>query len=51
MAGTGFSCIGEAPVFILDGAHNEDAALKLKESVEAYFPGRRLIGIMGVVQG
>ena len=43
-----FSCIGESPVFILDGAHNEDAALKLRESVEAYFPGRRLIGIMGV---
>ena len=43
-----FSCIGEDPVFILDGAHNEDAALKLRESVEAYFPGRRLIGIMGV---
>ena len=43
-----FSCIGESPVFILDGAHNEDAALKLRESVEAYFPGRRLICIMGV---
>ena len=43
-----FSCVGESPVFILDGAHNEDAALKLRESVEAYFPGRRLIGIMGV---
>ncbi len=43
-----FSCIGESPVFILDGAHNEDAAQKLKESVEAYFPGRRRIGIMGV---
>ena len=43
-----FSYIGEDPVFILDGAHNEDAALKLRESVEAYFPGRRLIGIMGV---
>ena len=35
-------------VFILDGAHNEDAARKLRESVEAYFPGRRLICIMGV---
>ena len=43
-----FGCIGEAPVFILDGAHNEDAARKLRESVEAYFPGRRMIGIMGV---
>lgn len=43
-----FTCIGEDPVFILDGAHNEDAARKLRESIEAYFPGRRLIGIMGV---
>ena len=43
-----FSCIGEAPAFILDGAHNEDAALKLRESVETYFPGRKRIGIMGV---
>nr|WP_294491019.1 folylpolyglutamate synthase/dihydrofolate synthase family protein [uncultured Mediterraneibacter sp.] len=43
-----FTCIGENPVFILDGAHNEDAALKLKESMEAYFPGRRLLGIAGV---
>ena len=43
-----FSCIGEKPVIILDGAHNEDAALRLRESVESYFPGRRLICIMGV---
>ena len=43
-----FSCIGEDPVFIVDGAHNEDAALRLRESVEMYFPGRRLLCIMGV---
>ena len=43
-----FTCIGEDPVFLLDGAHNEDAALRLRESVQAYFPGRRLIFIMGV---
>lgn len=43
-----FSCVMEDPVFILDGAHNEDAALRLRESVESYFPGRRLIYIMGV---
>ena len=38
----------EHPVFLLDGAHNEEAALRLRESVESYFPGRRLIFIMGV---
>ena len=43
-----FSCIGEDPLFIVDGAHNEDAALRLRESVEMYFPGRRLLCIMGV---
>lgn len=43
-----FSCIGEDPVFLLDGAHNEDAAIKLSESLEAYFPDRKKIGIMGV---
>ena len=43
-----FSCIYENPIFIVDGAHNEDAALRLKESVDAYFPGKKLIMIMGV---
>ena len=43
-----FDCISRRPIFILDGAHNEDAALRLRESVGAYFPGRRLIGIVGV---
>ena len=43
-----FSCIGDEPTFIIDGAHNEDAARKLRESVEMYFPGRRLLCIMGV---
>ena len=43
-----FTCIGDPPVFILDGAHNEDAALQLRGSVKKYFPGRKLIFIMGV---
>lgn len=43
-----FTCIKEAPIFIIDGAHNEDAAIRLRESVELYFPGRKLIYIMGV---
>ena len=43
-----FTCVMEHPVFLLDGAHNEEAALRLRESVESYFPGRRLIFIMGV---
>ena len=45
-----FTCISEWPVFLVDGAHNEDAAKRLRESIEAYFPGRKLIYIMGVFQ-
>ena len=33
---------------IVDGAHNEDAAKKLKTSIERYFTGEELILIMGV---
>lgn len=43
-----FSCILEDPLFILDGAHNEDAAYRLRENVEQFFPDRRRIFIMGV---
>ncbi len=43
-----FELIGERPAFILDGAHNEDAALCLRETVLRYFPGRKLYFIMGV---
>lgn len=43
-----FTCISEKPVFILDGAHNADAARRLRETVETYFPGKKLIYIMGV---
>lgn len=43
-----FTCISEQPLFFIDGAHNEDAARRLRESIETYFPGRKLICIMGV---
>lgn len=43
-----FTCIHEEPVFIVDGAHNENAVKRLREAVEKYFPGKRLILIMGV---
>ena len=42
------TCVSEHPLLLLDGAHNEEAALRLRESMECYFPGRRLIFIMGV---
>ena len=43
-----FTVLGERPLFILDGAHNEDAAKKLRETMEQYFPGRRMLFLMGV---
>lgn len=43
-----FTRISENPLFIIDGAHNEDAARRLKESVEIYFPEKKLTYIMGV---
>lgn len=43
-----FEIIATNPYFIIDGAHNEDAAYKLYNSVRTYFSGRRLFFIMGM---
>ncbi|SCP96605.1 bifunctional folylpolyglutamate synthase/dihydrofolate synthase [Anaerobium acetethylicum] len=43
-----FTPIHREPFFIIDGAHNIDAAIKLKESLKLYFSGRRLIFIIGI---
>lgn len=43
-----FTCLQENPIVIVDGAHNEDAAQRLRETVENYFPDKKLIFIMGV---
>lgn len=45
-----FSVIGKKPYFIADGAHNEDAAARLAESIEFYFTNKRIIYIMGVLK-
>lgn len=42
--------LGKHPMFVIDGAHNEDAAAKLAASIETYFSGKRLIYIMGVLK-
>lgn len=44
-----FTKIGEEPLFIADGAHNRDAADRLLETLQLYFPDRRKIFIMGVL--
>ncbi len=45
-----FSVIGRKPFFLVDGAHNEDAAKKLAESIEFYFTNKRIIYIIGVLR-
>lgn len=45
-----FSVVGKKPMFIVDGAHNEDAAKKLAESIEFYFTNKRIIYIMGILK-
>lgn len=44
-----FTVVDKEPLFILDGAHNRDAADRLKEAIELYFKGKRLVYIMGVL--
>lgn len=43
-----FEQISDNPVIILDGAHNEDAAGKLAQSIDMYFKDRPVIMIMGI---
>lgn len=45
-----FTVIKKHPIFIADGAHNEDAAKRLAESVTFYFTNRKIIYIMGVLK-
>ena len=42
--------LGKQPLFVIDGAHNEDAARKLVSSIETYFAGKRIIYIIGVLK-
>ena len=45
-----FDVIGKKPLFIADGAHNEDASKKLAESIRFYFTNKRIIYIMGMLR-
>lgn len=45
-----FSVIKKKPLFIVDGAHNADAAQKLADSIEFYFTNKRIIYIMGILK-
>lgn len=43
-----FEILQKYPTVIADGAHNPGGAKALKESLDTYFKGKKLIGIMGV---
>lgn len=43
-----FQCLAKKPLTFIDGAHNPEGAKSLRESIEAYFPGRKCISVMGV---
>lgn len=45
-----FQILSTKPMLVIDGAHNEDAAKKLADSVRFYFTNRRIIYIMGMLK-
>ena len=44
-----FTTVSRHPLFIVDGAHNRDAADRLRETLEIYFPEKRKVFIAGVL--
>lgn len=45
-----FDVIARRPLVIADGAHNEDAAKKLAESIRFYFTNKKIIYIIGMLR-
>lgn len=43
-----FQVLRKKPLFIIDGAHNEDAAIRLRESIDTYLSDKNKIYIMGM---
>lgn len=43
-----FDLVSKNPFLLVDGAHNEDAAKKLRASLTRYFPGEKFSFVMGM---
>ncbi|MCX6065247.1 MAG: hypothetical protein NT121_05770 [Chloroflexi bacterium] len=43
-----FEIASREPTVIFDSAHNEDAFLRLTQTLETYFPGRKVVLILGI---
>lgn len=44
-----FEILCTEPTVVLDGAHNPPAAKRLRESIDYYFAGKRILFVMGVL--
>ena len=44
-----FEVLTEDPLFILDGGHNPQCAEALKEAIETYLPGDKIVFLLGVL--
>lgn len=44
-----FEILSHTPMFVVDGAHNLQGVTILNDNLEKYFPGRKVIFIMGVL--
>lgn len=45
-----FEVLSKKPYFIVDGAHNEDGAGKLAQTMQFYFTNKKIIYIMGILK-
>lgn len=45
-----FEIIGRKPLFVADGAHNEDGAKRLAQSIDLYFTNKRILYIIGILK-
>lgn len=45
-----FEVISKSPMIILDGGHNVPAAVRLKENIEKYLAGRKIIYILSMLK-
>lgn len=44
-----FEVVRTSPLFLIDGAHNEEAAATLARNIKIYFPNRRILYIIGML--
>ncbi len=45
-----FEIVAKKPYFILDGAHNEDAAHRLAEAIRLYFANKKILYMIGMLK-